>query len=189
MNAARAGDQRVSVGRQIESKHLIAVSGEALGDGSPLGVPNEHLPVRTRACPDPDHRNLHVAHDRVGDLGGDRLEDDREAARLLQGDRVVEYPRITAQFLGEEMARDPEGTQEKYDGEWYIIEGEVASEDRYGFALDSVEGHPVTCNHGLMSGPAFDSIQKGDQVEILAKVSIYQGKATFDIAVNYGYSY
>ena len=40
---------------------------------------------------DPDDRDLHVAHEHVGDVGGDRLEDDREAARLLERERLVEH--------------------------------------------------------------------------------------------------
>jgi hypothetical protein len=106
-----------------------------------------------------------------------------------EGDDVAEYPRITAKALAEEVARDPEGAREKYDGKYYIVEGEVASEDRYDLVLVSVEGHPVTCNHGLMTGPAFRSLQKGDQVEILARLWIFEGKIRLDLAVNYGYSY
>ena len=55
-------------------------------------VQHEHLAVGAGAGADPDHRDLHVVHDRVGHLGGDRLEHDREAARLLQLERVVEHP-------------------------------------------------------------------------------------------------
>lgn len=107
----------------------------------------------------------------------------------LEGGGVVEYPRVTAMALGEELARDLEGTTKKYDGKYYIVEGEVASEDRYEFVLVSVEGHPVTCTHGLMAGPAFDSLQKGDRVEVLGKLWIFEGKVRFDQAVNFGYSY
>src|SRR5215208_4661236 len=47
-------------------------------------VQHEHLPVRAGAGADTDHGDLHLAHDHVADVGRDRLEDDREAARLLQ---------------------------------------------------------------------------------------------------------
>ena len=40
-------------------------------------VQHEHLPVGARPGADADHRDLEVRHDRVGHLGGDRLEDDR----------------------------------------------------------------------------------------------------------------
>src|SRR5215218_1582116 len=63
---------------------------EALVDRQQV-VEDEHLAVRARAGPDADDRHLHELHDHVGHVGRDRLEDDREAASLLEGQRVVEH--------------------------------------------------------------------------------------------------
>ena len=38
---------------------------------------------------DPDHRHLELRHQRLGHRGGDRLEDDREAAHGLQRQRLL----------------------------------------------------------------------------------------------------
>ena len=54
-------------------------------------VEHEHLAVGARPGADADDRDLHVLHDHVGHLGGDRLEDDREAAGLLERERVLEH--------------------------------------------------------------------------------------------------
>src|SRR3954471_6762779 len=78
--------------------HLLADRGElldelgleALVDGEQV-VQNEHLAVRAGARADADDGDLHVLHDHVGHVGGDRLEDDREAAGLLERERVVEH--------------------------------------------------------------------------------------------------
>src|SRR5262249_7334291 len=49
-------------------------------------VEHEHLTVGGGARADPDHRDLDLLHHDPGNRGGDRLEHDRETARLLQGD-------------------------------------------------------------------------------------------------------
>src|SRR3954453_14008186 len=63
---------------------------EALVDREQV-VEHHHLAVRARARADADDRHLHELRDHVGPLGRDRLEDDREAAGLLQGERVLEH--------------------------------------------------------------------------------------------------
>src|SRR3954471_9567921 len=54
-------------------------------------VVDEHLAVGARARADADHGDLHVLHDQVGQLVRDRLEDDREAAGVLERERVLEH--------------------------------------------------------------------------------------------------
>jgi hypothetical protein len=92
-----AGAHLVRV-RRHALDHLVAHGGVALDEAG--GVPvvdaekvveNEHLAVRGRARADPDDRDLHLRHDRLGERARDRLEDDREAAGLLQRERVVEH--------------------------------------------------------------------------------------------------
>src|SRR5215208_1450664 len=63
---------------------------EALVDREQV-VQDEHLAVRARAGADADDRHLHELHDHVGHVGRDRLEDDREAAGVLQRERIVEH--------------------------------------------------------------------------------------------------
>ena len=74
---------------------------EAVVDAQQV-VQDEHLAVRAAARADPDDRDLHVRHDRVGHLGRDGLEDDREAARLLERERVVEHRAWRARPCGPE---------------------------------------------------------------------------------------
>src|SRR3954454_19610848 len=92
-----AGADLLGVGRH-RVDHRLAKLGVALDE---LGlervvdaeqvVVDEHLAVGARARSDADHRDLHVLHDQVGQLVGDRLEDDREAAGLLEREGVLEH--------------------------------------------------------------------------------------------------
>ena len=52
-------------------------------------VKHEHLAIGSRSGADPDHRDLQSRHQRLGHGRGDRLEYEREAARILQGERVA----------------------------------------------------------------------------------------------------
>ena len=81
------------------AQHLRLDGGEALGelglevvvDGQQV-VEDEDLPVRARARRRSRSRGCSMCGMIVvGDLGGDRLEDDGEAAGLLQRERVVEH--------------------------------------------------------------------------------------------------
>mmetsp|Transcript_19557 Transcript_19557/g.50508 ORF Transcript_19557/g.50508 Transcript_19557/m.50508 type:complete len:227 (-) Transcript_19557:668-1348(-) len=53
-------------------------------------VDHLHLPARVHTGTDPDRRHRKAARDQGGHLGGDALEHDREAARVLEGARVGE---------------------------------------------------------------------------------------------------
>src|SRR5204863_18240 len=60
---------------------------EAVADAEQV-VEDENLTVGRGPGTDPDHRNLDARHDLLGDRTRDGLEDQREAARLLQGQRL-----------------------------------------------------------------------------------------------------
>jgi hypothetical protein len=54
-------------------------------------VEHQHLAVGGRPGADPDHGDLHPRHDQLGEVAGDGLEHDGEAAGLLERDRVVHH--------------------------------------------------------------------------------------------------
>ena len=90
--AARA--HVVGVGRD-SGDHVGLQMGVALGEAGahPVVDPeqvveHQNLAVGVGAGADPDHGDLHARGQRGGHGGGDRLEDDREAAGLLQRERV-----------------------------------------------------------------------------------------------------
>src|SRR5438477_1348283 len=56
-------------------------------------VDDEHLPVALHARADADGRDVHAARDLRAQLGGNRLENERIAARLLERPRVGEKTR------------------------------------------------------------------------------------------------
>ena len=93
--------------REAAGAHLLRVLAEALqGDLADVRVAlhelrlvpcvdpeqvveDEHLTVGRRPGADPDHRDLQLRHQRLGDRRRDRLEDDREAADRLQGEGLL----------------------------------------------------------------------------------------------------
>ena len=86
---------------------IICHAGLAAEDAEKV-VEYEDLAVGRAAGADPDHRDRHPRHQRLGDLRRDRLEDDREAARLLQRQRheirplhAVSIPIISSPLSGD----------------------------------------------------------------------------------------
>ncbi len=61
---------------------LDEAGAEAVADAEQV-VEDEHLPVGRGTRADADHGDLQERHQLLGDRAGDRLEHEREAARLL----------------------------------------------------------------------------------------------------------
>ena len=81
------GDARVHLLLEV-GVALDEARAEAVADAEQV-VEDEHLPVGGGAGADADHGDLDGGHQLLGDRARDRLEDEREAARLLQRERLL----------------------------------------------------------------------------------------------------
>jgi hypothetical protein len=84
------GELAHAVGHRVEQVGIALDEARSvpLADAEQV-VEHQHLAVGGRAGPDPDDRDLDALHQRLGHGSRDGLEHEREAARVLERDRVA----------------------------------------------------------------------------------------------------